>query len=154
MLTDGKVLVLDNGLQARLMSIRDGYALQLAASRGYRISIVSGADSMPVTQRLNKLGITDVYMSVRDKAGFIRDYCSERSITRKQVLFMGDDMPDLPVAGIAGLFCCPADAIDEIRAASDYVSPVDGGHGCVRDVIEKVLKARGHWTGDPHVTSS
>ncbi|MET0634911.1 MAG: HAD hydrolase family protein [Chitinophagaceae bacterium] len=153
-LTDGKVLVLENGLQARIMSIRDGYAIQLAVKKGYHVSIVSGADSAPVTDRLQKLGVTEIYMAVRDKGSFIRDYCRDRSIPREQLLFMGDDMPDLPVAGMAGLFCCPADAIEEIRAVAGYISPVAGGNGCVRDVIEQVLKLNGHWTGDTSITSS
>lgn len=153
-LTDGKVLVLENGLQARVMSIRDGYALQLAVKKGYQVSIVSGAESLPVTERLRKLGITDVFMAVKDKGRFIRDYCTERKISRQQVLFMGDDMPDLPVAGVAGLFCCPADAIEEIREVADYISPLAGGQGCVREVMEKVMKLRGHWNNDSSVTSS
>ncbi|RYY54277.1 MAG: 3-deoxy-D-manno-octulosonate 8-phosphate phosphatase [Chitinophagaceae bacterium] len=153
-LTDGKILVLENGLQARVMSIRDGYALQLAVKRGYHVSIVSGAESLPVTERLEKLGITEVFMAVKDKGSFIRDYCAGRQIPASRVLFMGDDMPDLPVSGIAGLFCCPADAIDEIRSVADYISPLGGGQGCVRDVIERVLKLRGHWNNDSSVTSS
>lgn len=153
-LTDGKVLVLENGLQARVMSIRDGYALQLAVRKGYRVSIVSGAESLPVTERLQKLGVTDVFMAVKDKGSFIRDYCAGKKIGTETVLFMGDDMPDLPVAGIAGMFCCPADAIDEIREVADYISPAGGGQGCVRDVIEQVLKLRGHWNNDSSVTSS
>lgn len=153
-LTDGKVLVLENGLQARVMSIRDGYAIQLAVRHGYRIAIVSGADSPTVTQRLNKLGVKDVFMAVRDKGNFIRSYCAENSLSTSELLFMGDDMPDLPVAGLAGLFCCPADAIDEIREVASYISPVAGGQGCVRDVIERVLKANNQWTLEPGVTSS
>lgn len=153
-LTDGKVLVLENGLQARVMSIRDGYALQLAVKKGYRVSIVSGADSLPVAERLKKLGVTDIFMAVKDKGSFIRDYCLQHGIAAQQVLFMGDDMPDLPVAGIAGLFCCPSDAIPEIIEVAGYVSPVAGGQGCVRDVIEQVLKIRGHWNNDSTVTSS
>lgn len=152
-LTDGKVLVLENGLQARVMSIRDGYALQLAVKKGYRVSIVSGAASVPVTERLAKLGVSEVYMSVADKGAFITAYCAEQGISRAEVLFMGDDMPDLPVAPIAGLFCCPADAIEEIIAVAGYVSPVNGGQGCVRDVIEKVMKSRGDWHNDPSVAS-
>ena len=153
-LTDGKVLVLENGLQARIMSIRDGYALQLAIKKGYQVAVVSGADSLPVTERLKKLGVTEVYMAVKDKGNFLCQYFKERSISSKQVLFMGDDMPDVPVAGVAGLFCCPADAVDEIRDLSDYISPFAGGQGCVRDVIERVLKMNGDWHVDPTVTSS
>ena len=153
-LTDGKVLVLENGLQARVMSIRDGYAIQLAVKKGYRVSIVSGADSLPVTDRLRRLGVSEVYMAVKEKGIFIRDYCRQRGISRERVLFMGDDMPDLPVAGVAGIFCCPSDAVAEITAVADYVSPLAGGQGCVRDVIERVLKLNDHWNNDVSATSS
>lgn len=153
-LTDGKVLVLENGQQARVMSIRDGYAIQLAIKKGYRVSIVSGAESLPVTQRLNKLGVKDIFMAVKDKGSFILDWCRQHSIDKGQVLFMGDDMPDLPVAGVAGLFCCPSDAIPEIMAVANYISPLRGGSGCVRDVIEQVLKLNNHWNNDASVTSS
>ncbi|RYY56075.1 MAG: 3-deoxy-D-manno-octulosonate 8-phosphate phosphatase [Chitinophagaceae bacterium] len=153
-LTDGKVLVLENGLQARVMSIRDGYAIQLAVKKGYHVCIVSGAESVPVVERLRKLGVTEVYMAVKEKGVFIGDYCRERGISRDRVLFMGDDMPDLPVAGVAGLFCCPSDAIVEIVEVADYISPIAGGQGCVRDVIEQVLKLNDHWNNDLNVTSS
>jgi 3-deoxy-D-manno-octulosonate 8-phosphate phosphatase (KDO 8-P phosphatase) len=144
-LTDGSVLVMDNGLQARRMSIKDGYALQLAVKKGYRIVVVSGADAPPVTGRLNKLGITDVHMSVNNKKDFIEKFIAANQLTTEQVLFMGDDMPDLPAMAIAGLPVCPADAVTEIRQAAKYVSHCTGGNGCVRDVIEIVLKINEQW---------
>lgn len=153
-LTDGTVLLLENGLQARRMNIKDGYALQLAVKKGYRILAVSGADALLVTSRLNKLGIADVYMSVTDKKTFIEDYLSTHGLTVEEVLFMGDDMPDLPVMGIAGLPACPADAVQEIRDAARYISPYAGGAGCVRDVIEKVLKLHDRWDVRTDITSS
>ena len=153
-LTNGMVLVLENGLQARQMSIRDGYAIQLAVRKGYHVAIISGADSEPVTERLARLGVTEVFMSVKDKHAFIRNYMLEKRMLKEQILFMGDDMPDLVVAGLPGIFACPADAIEEIRAIADHVSPVNGGAGCVREVIERVMKSRGDWTADPAVPSS
>lgn len=153
-LTNGTVLVLDNGLQARQMSIRDGYAIQLAIRKGYRVAIVSGAESAPVIDRMSRLGVTEVFMAVKDKHEFIRNYAIEKRLEREQILFMGDDMPDLVVAGLPGIFACPADAIDEIRAVADHVSPLNGGAGCVREVIERVMKIRGNWAADPQVTSS
>jgi 3-deoxy-D-manno-octulosonate 8-phosphate phosphatase (KDO 8-P phosphatase) len=144
-LTDGTVLVLDNGLQARRMHIKDGFALQMAARSGYRVLIVSGGHSPQVMQRLEKLGITDVHMSVLDKKKFVQEYIASHQLIKEQVLYMGDDLPDLPVMSVVGLPCCPADAVNEVKEAVQYISPVNGGFACVRDVIEKVLKLNDHW---------
>jgi 3-deoxy-D-manno-octulosonate 8-phosphate phosphatase (KDO 8-P phosphatase) len=145
-LTDGTILVLENGLQARQMSIRDGYGLQLAIKKGYRVLVISGAAASPVVDRLNKLGISDVYMGAADKLGIVNKYMSDHQLSRDELLFMGDDMPDLEVMQSVGLAACPADAIEEIKEISSYISTVNGGEGCVRDVIEKVMKLKGDWT--------
>jgi 3-deoxy-D-manno-octulosonate 8-phosphate phosphatase (KDO 8-P phosphatase) len=152
-LTDGAVLVLENGLQARRMSIKDGFALQLAVKCGYRVVIVSGSSPSPVIDRLNKLGITEIHMSVLDKKSFITGYIEKNKLKKAEVLFMGDDLPDLPSMAIVGLACCPADATPEIKEAVHYTSPVNGGYGCVRDVIEKVLKPNDQWNYHPGVAS-
>jgi len=144
-LTDGTVLVLENGLQARRMNIKDGLALQMAKKNGYRVLIVSGGNSPEVADRLKKLGIDEVHMSVLDKKAFVADYISTNNLLKEQVLFMGDDLPDLPVMSVVGLPCCPADAVAGIKEAVQYISPVNGGYACVRDVIEKVLKLNDHW---------
>ncbi len=144
-LTDGTVLVLENGLQARRMSIKDGFALQLAVKSGYRVMVVSGSSPSPVVDRLNKLGITDVHMSVLDKEAFISDFIRTNKLKPEEVLYMGDDLPDLPAMSVVGLPTCPSDAASEIVAAAKYISSVTGGNGCVRDVIEQVLTANGHW---------
>jgi 3-deoxy-D-manno-octulosonate 8-phosphate phosphatase (KDO 8-P phosphatase) len=144
-LTDGTVLVLENGLQARRMSIKDGFALQLAVKSGYRVMAVSGSTPSPVIDRLNKLGVKEVHMSVLDKRSLITSYIEKNKLNREEVLYMGDDLPDLPVMGIVGLSSCPADAAAEIIEVVTYISPVNGGFGCVRDVIEKVLRLNDHW---------
>ena len=144
-LTDGTVLVLENGLQARKMHVKDGFALQMAAKNGYRVLIISGSQSNPVKERLEKLGITDVHMSVLDKRKFTEEYMTKNKLTTKEVLFMGDDIPDLPVMSLIGLPCCPSDAVIEVKESVKYISPMSGGNACVRDVIEKVLKLNDHW---------
>jgi 3-deoxy-D-manno-octulosonate 8-phosphate phosphatase (KDO 8-P phosphatase) len=144
-LTDGTVLVLDNGIQARRMHIKDGFALQMAVKNGYRVLIVSGGNSPQVVQRLEKLGITDVHMSVLDKKKFVLEFMATHQLMREQVLYMGDDLPDLPVMQVVGLSCCPADAVNEVKEAVVYISHINGGFACVRDVIEKVLKLNDHW---------
>ncbi|MDP4263138.1 MAG: HAD hydrolase family protein [Bacteroidota bacterium] len=153
-LTDGSVLVLENGLQARTMSIKDGFALQLAVKSGYRILVISGSSPSPVIDRLNKLGITEVHMSVQDKKTLVSSYMKKNSLEPAEVLFMGDDLPDLPAMSVVGLAACPADASAEIQEAVQYVSPARGGYGCARDVIEKVLKQNDHWQYRGDVTSS
>ena len=152
-LTDGTILVLENGLQARRMSIKDGFALQLAVKCGYRLTIVSGSSPSPVIDRLEKLGVTDIHMSVLDKKTFIEEYMRKKNLQKKEVMFMGDDLPDLPAMSLVGVPACPADAAEEIKSAVKYISPLNGGFGCVRDVIEQVLKLNGHWKYHAEVAS-
>ncbi len=152
-LTDGTVLVLENGLQARRMNIKDGYALQLAVKKGYFVLVVSGAAASPVVDRLNKLGIKEVHMGVEDKKAFVTQFISTNKLDAAGVLYMGDDIPDLEVMSLVGLPACPADATPEVIAISKYVSGYGGGMGCVRDVIEKVLKQNGHWQHSTQITS-
>ena len=147
-LTDGSVLVLPDGLMARSMNIKDGYALQLAVKKGYRVLVISGGNSPEVKDRLLKLGVTGTWMQVSDKTALLHDIMQKEGISKEQVLYMGDDIPDLQVMQLAGLPCCPADAVEEIKAISVYISPISGGKGCVREVMEKVMKLRGDWSED------
>lgn len=152
-LTDGTLLILPGGVMARKMNIKDGYALQLAVKRGYNVVIISGGNSEDVKERLNKLGIADVFLSVRDKLQCLKDYLLQNQLSIDEVLFMGDDIPDLEVMQQVAIACCPADAVSEIRDTSHYISPVNGGFGCGRDVIEKVMKVRGDWSEDTTIRS-
>ena len=144
-LTDGSIYVFNDGEQARKMNIKDGFALRLGVKKGYRFLVISGAVSDAVSKRLEKLGITDVFMKVEDKRSLLLNYLAENKIPAEQVLFMGDDIPDYQVMKIAGLASAPADAMPELKAVAHYVSHRKGGEGCVRDVIERVLKLNGHW---------
>jgi 3-deoxy-D-manno-octulosonate 8-phosphate phosphatase (KDO 8-P phosphatase) len=152
-LTDGSVLLLDNGLQARKMNVKDGLALQMALKNGYTVIIISGGSSEPVIHRLQYLGLTEINLGLKDKEKFMEAYVEQNNLNWKQVLYMGDDLPDIPVLEKAGLPCCPADAAIEVRKISKYISPVNGGNGCVRDVIEKVLKLNDHWEYHSDVSS-
>jgi 3-deoxy-D-manno-octulosonate 8-phosphate phosphatase (KDO 8-P phosphatase) len=147
-LTDGSVYVTENGEQSRAFNIKDGYALQLAVKCGYNVCAVSGSRSKSALYRLNSLGITDVYMGVYTKIGKVKVYLEEKSISPEKVLYMGDDIPELEAMKLVGLPVCPADAAEEIKAISLYVSPFAGGKGCARDVIEKVLKVQDKWMSD------
>ncbi len=152
-LTDGSLLILNDGQMARRMNIKDGYALQLAVKKGYRVLVISGGTSEAVVARLNKLGVTDVFLQIADKKEKLLGYMEIQGLTPAEILFMGDDIPDHSVMQEVGLPCCPADSVPEIIAISQYISPFPGGHGCVRDVIEKVLKLNGHWDLDTHLTA-
>jgi 3-deoxy-D-manno-octulosonate 8-phosphate phosphatase (KDO 8-P phosphatase) len=152
-LTDGTLFLMPGGEMVRRMNIKDGYALQLAVKRGYHVLIISGGQSELVKERLQKLGVQQVYMQVHDKAAVLRQYQQAHGIGRHETLFMGDDMPDLEVMAASGLPCCPADACPEVKAASVYQSLQRGGEGCARDVIEKVLKLNNHWLHETGIQS-
>lgn len=152
-LTDGRVLLLENGLQARQMHVKDGLALQMAFQNGYNVVIISGGYSEPVLNRMHYLDISEVYLATKDKKEFLEKYLGEKGLKWNEVLFMGDDLPDLDVLQSAGLPCCPADAINEVKKACKYISAINGGQGCVRDVIEKVLKLNDHWNFTTQITS-
>ena len=152
-LTDGSLILLDDGQMARKMNTKDGYAMQLAIKQGYHILVISGGHSDAVKLRLQRLGVVEVYMGVSDKETVLREYLSKYELNWDQLIYMGDDIPDLMVMQLVGLPCCPSDAVPEIRQVAHYISPFAGGNGCVRDVIEKVLKLNGHWILDSQVPS-
>ena len=153
-LTDGTLHIEPGGQWLRKMCIQDGYALQLAVKSGYKVAVISGSESEPVEKRLQKLGVTEVFMKVNDKESFLKDYLSKNNISLSETLFMGDDMPDYQCMIIAGFACCPSDAAVEIKQISSYISPMRGGYGCVRDVIEKVLKLNNNWPLDTSIPST
>ncbi|HRP33377.1 MAG TPA: HAD hydrolase-like protein [Agriterribacter sp.] len=152
-LTDGTLWVFPGNDYIRRMDIKDGYALQLAIKKGYRVVVITGSYSQPVQERLSALGITDVFQRIQHKKEQLTNYMAQYGLKKDEVLYMGDDIPDFEVMQTAGVACCPADAVTEIRSIAHYISPKSGGSGCVRDVIEKVLKINGHWATDTGVRS-
>jgi 3-deoxy-D-manno-octulosonate 8-phosphate phosphatase (KDO 8-P phosphatase) len=152
-LTDGMMILLADGQMARSMNTKDGYAMQLAIKKGYHILVISGGFDEAVKLRLQKLGIVEVYMNVSDKRSVLEEYAAKYALMQEELLYMGDDIPDLVPMQLSGLACCPADAVPEIKSISHYISQQTGGNGCVRDVIEKVLKLNGHWDYDSHIQS-
>jgi 3-deoxy-D-manno-octulosonate 8-phosphate phosphatase (KDO 8-P phosphatase) len=117
----------------------------MALKNGFRVKIISGGNSPEVADRLEKLGIADVSMQVMNKKTFLLDYISSNKLKKEEVLYMGDDLPDIPAMAAVGLPCCPADAATEVKGMVQYISPLNGGDTCVRDVIEKVLKLNDKW---------
>jgi 3-deoxy-D-manno-octulosonate 8-phosphate phosphatase (KDO 8-P phosphatase) len=147
-LASDTLLVLDGGQLIRNMNSKDGYALQLAVKKGYHVAIVSGGDSEAVKIRLERLGIKDIFLKVSSKKEKLAEYAAQHNLKWDEVLYMGDDIPDYACLQMVGLPCCPANAAVEIKQISKYISPLEGGGGCARDVIEKVLKLNGHWSVD------
>lgn len=134
-----------SGEPMRMINIKDGYAMQLAVKRGYRLAIITGGKTESIRKRFEGLGIEDVYMAASYKMAQFEDFLKKRELKASEVLYMGDDIPDYEVMKICGFPCCPADAAPEIKAISRYISPINGGYGCGRDVIEQVMKANGDW---------
>lgn len=153
-LTDGGLYIEKEGNWLRRMNIKDGYALQLAVKRGYKVAVVSGSESKFVAERLAKLGVSEVFMKIQNKESFLTDYISKNKFEAGEVLFMGDDIPDYNCMKMVDFACCPSDAAVEIKQVSSYISPMRGGYGCVRDVIEKVLKLNNHWLLDTSVSAT
>lgn len=144
-LTNGNILITEEGKLLRTMDVKDGYALKLAIDKGYKICIISGGHSEGVKIRLENLGLKDIFLNVPNKLIVFNTYIKENNIDLKNIVYMGDDLPDFHVMEMVELPTCPADACSEIKEISKYISPYNGGEGCVRDIIEKVLKVRGHW---------
>lgn len=144
-LTNGMVDVMSNGDLVRHMNVKDGYALKNAITKGYKIGIISGGTNLGVKTRLNTLGIEDIYLGTHNKIVEFKDFCERHQLDPKNILYMGDDIPDAEVMQKVGLACAPQDADSEIQNIAHYISHKKGGNGCVRDVIEQVLRVQGKW---------
>ncbi|MBO6060173.1 MAG: HAD-IIIA family hydrolase [Bacteroidaceae bacterium] len=139
------VVMQPDGLPQRTVNIRDGYAVQLAAKSGLHVAIITGATIESLRRRYNALGVPDVYLSCSRKIDVYQQFLDKYGLSDEEVMYMGDDIPDYEVLRRCGLPCCPADAAPEIRQVCTYVSPLCGGLGCARDVIEQILAAQGKW---------
>lgn len=144
-MTNCSVLITEDGKLLRTMTVRDGYAMKIAVREGYRVAIITAGISTGVEKRLKALGIEDVLSGQEDKVAAYRELEKKYDLNPEQTLYMGDDLPDRGVMLKVGFPVCPADAVPEIRELAHYISPYKGGEGCVRDVIEKVLRLNGHW---------
>lgn len=147
-LTDGTVLTTENGDQLRTGFVRDGYALHMAIKKGYNVAIISGGTSASILKRCETLNLKDVYIGIGNKIETFQNYIKEKKIDTSQVLYMGDDIPDYKVMQMVGLAACPADAAEEIKSISKYISAYKGGHGCVRDIIEQLMKVQEKWMNE------
>lgn len=144
-MTDGSLLIEENGTMLRRMNIKDGYALQLAAKKGYFIFVISGSTPEGVKIRLSRLGIDEVYLGVENKLAKLENLMLKHRVGFDQMLYMGDDMPDLQVMTKCVVRTCPADAVHQVKSVCQYISGYAGGTGCVRDIIEQVLTLNNDW---------
>lgn len=144
-MTDGSVIATETGEFLRNFNIKDGYALQHAVKAGYPIAIISGGNSKGVVRRFEQLGIKDIYVGQQHKQEAFNQFLANYNLTPQDIIYMGDDLPDYPLLKIVGVACCPADAAIDIKGICHYVSPINGGKGCVRDIIEKTLKIQDKW---------
>ncbi|WGD34920.1 HAD-IIIA family hydrolase [Olleya sp. YS] len=144
-LTNGMVTITTSGEMIRHMNVKDGYAIKQALNHGFNVCIISGGTNEGVRLRLQHLGVKDVYLGAHKKIEPFEEYLHNYKIKPEQVLYMGDDIPDVPVLKLVGLATCPQDAVQEVKRISKYISHKLGGEGCVRDVIEQVLKVQDKW---------
>ena len=144
-MTDGKVLVMESGEMVRNMNSKDGYAFNIAVKKGYRIVVITGGNNQAVKNALSRNGVTDVFINQHDKLSCYEEYIALHNLKNDEIMFMGDDLPDHEIMSRVGLAVCPNDAATEIKEICQYISPKKGGEGCVRDIIEQVLRVQGNW---------
>jgi len=144
-LTNGKLILEGSGEITRTISTRDGYGIRQAIKKGYNVCIITLGNAKMLEKMMNYLGVSDIYSLAENKLETLNSYCSSKNITLENVLYMGDDMPDIDCIKSVSIGTCPNNAVPEIREVSDYISHVNGGDGCVRDVMEQVLKINNDW---------
>ena len=145
--TDGTVQITTSGDQLRTMIVRDGYAIKQAVDAGYSVCVITGGNHIGVKTRLNGLGVKEVHLGAKDKVAIFKKFIEKEELQQHQIAYMGDDLPDLEAMKFAGLTSCPQDAVPEIKAICDYISHRNGGKGCVRDLVEQVMRVQGKWPG-------
>jgi len=133
------------GVPNRTVNLRDGYAVQLAIKKGYYVGVITGNNAKEYKKRLKQLGVNDIYLNSRTKLAHFNYFIQKYNLNKSDVLYMGDDIPDFEVMKHAGIPVCPSDADSEIKQVSVYISDKKGGEGCVRDVIEQVLRLHNNW---------
>lgn len=136
---------LNNGILTRLTNTKDGFAMKFAIQQGFPIGIITGSKDKSIIKRFKNLNINDIYLNSNIKIKDYHNFLSKYDFINEDILYMGDDLPDYEVMLQVGIATCPIDAVSDILSISDYVSPLKGGHGCVRDVIEQTLKVQSKW---------
>ena len=151
--TDGSILCIPGGDLLRVYDAKDSFAVRMATMNGYPVAIITGGSSLSIRERMVTTGLKpdDVFLHCRNKMDEFHQFCERYALLPEEVMYFGDDIPDIEVLRACGIGVCPSDAVEEVKAAADYVSPFPGGKGCLRDTIEKVMKAQGRWVFDTDV---
>ena len=144
-MTDGGIIPTPDGDFIRRYNAKDGYAIASAIREGFKVCVISGGRGEMLRRRLEMLGVTRMYLNCMDKRVAIQEFMDDYNLDSENIIYMGDDIPDLECMAMVGVPVCPADAAMEVVEASRYVSEYDGGHGAVRDIVEQVMRARGCW---------
>ena len=149
--TDGSILCIQDGDLLRVYDAKDSFAVRMAVMNGYPVAILTGGSSESIRKRMVTVGVKteDVFLHCRNKMDEFAEFCRRYSLRPEDVMYFGDDVPDIDVLRACGCGVCPSDAVDEVKEAADYVSPFPGGKGCLRDTIEKVMRAQGKWVFNP-----
>lgn len=137
----------ENGEPMRTANIKDGFAIRAALKSGFEIAIITGGNTQRVKLRYKKLGVKYIYLNSFNKTECLDDFCAQTGVEKSAILYMGDDLVDFDIMQIIGVTTCPIDAVPEIKAISQYISDKKGGQGCVRDVIEQVMRSQQKWVG-------
>jgi len=153
--TDGLVIATETGDLLRSHNAKDGYAVRVAITQKYPVAIITGGSSESILKRFVQIGvsISDIYLRSHYKMPDFTDFCTRHNLQPHEVLFMGDDIPDIGILKACGIATCPADAVTEVKEICDYISIYPGGRGCARDVIEQTLKIQGNWADSPEAYS-
>ena len=148
--TDGSILCIPGGDLLRVYDAKDSFAVRMATMNGYPVAVITGGSSLSIRERMVTTGLKpeDVFLHCRNKMDEFKLFCERYDLQPEEVMYFGDDIPDIEVIQACGCGVCPSDAVDEVKAAADYVSPFPGGKGCLRDTIEKVMRAQGRWVFD------
>lgn len=147
-LSPNMVPIDENGAPARMANVKDGYALQLAVKHGYKICIITGADTEAVLKRYRLLRITDIFLKAGEKLPKLEAWMAANGLKAEEVAYCGDDVPDRLCMQAVGLSIAPADAASDAKEVATYVSPIPGGHGIARELIEQTMRAQGQWLHD------
>lgn len=135
----------EDGTPVRTANVKDGYALQYAIKSGYIVAVITGADTTMVRNRCKIFEIENLYCKSANKLTDYEHFKQKHNLTDSEIIYMGDDLPDIPVLQKAGISCCPADAAHEVKEVVNYISHFNGGCGCVRDIIEQTMRAQDKW---------
>lgn len=144
-LTNGKILVTSKGKMLREMNTKDGFIIKYALDKGFKIFIISGGTNKGVKERLKDLGIEEIFLGEHTKKDTYEKLIKKYNLKRNEIVYMGDDIPDIPVMKKIGVPCCPNDAVPDVKQMSIYISKKNGGQGCVRDIIEQTLRVQNKW---------